>query len=93
METLQSLRNLITGWGNGYKAMRVEKTFAELDSFVKKEVARYLEASGIKLEGRNSRKQMKFLGVPSLSAMVEHTAKRRSAQPTSQEVPQTAATQ
>lgn len=77
-ETLQSLKNLIIGWGNGYKAMHVQKTFLDLDDFIKQEVVRYLHASGIKLEGRNRRKQMRFLGVPSLSKMVEHTAKPQS---------------
>ena len=74
-KTLQSLKNLITGWGNGYKAMRVQKTFLDLDAYIKQEVARYLQASGIKLEGRDRGKQMRFLGVPSLSAMVEHQHK------------------
>jgi len=73
--TLQSLKNLITGWGNGYKAMHVQQTFLTLDAHIKLEVARYLQASGIKLEGRDRRKQMRFLGVPSLSAMVEHATK------------------
>jgi RNA-directed DNA polymerase len=74
-QTLQSLGNLIKGWGNGYKAMRVQKTFAQLDAFVREEVAHYLKASGIKLEGKNRGKQMRFLGVPSLSALLEHTPK------------------
>jgi RNA-directed DNA polymerase len=74
-KTLQSLKNLITGWGNGYKAMRVQQTYLELDTYIKQEVARYLQASGIRLEGRDRRKQMRFLGVPSLSAMVEHATK------------------
>jgi len=74
-KTLQSLKNLITGWGNGYKAMRVQKIYVELDEFIKQQVARYLQASGIKLEGRDRRKQMRFLGVPSLSRLVEHAPK------------------
>ena len=77
-KTLQSLKNLITGWGNGYKAMRVQQTYLELDAYIKQEVSRYLQASGIRLEGRDRRKQMRFLGVPSLSAMVEHTTKPQS---------------
>lgn len=74
-KTLQSLKNLIVGWGNGYKAMRVQKTYMDLDEYIKQEVARYLQASGIKLEGRDRRKQMRFLGVPSLARMVEHATK------------------
>lgn len=74
-KTLQSLKHLITGWGNGYKAMRVQKVFMELDEFIKQKVSYYLLASGIKLEGRNFRKQMRFLGVPSLSQMVLHSTK------------------
>jgi RNA-directed DNA polymerase len=77
-KTLQSLNNLITGWGNGYKAMRVQKTYLELDAYIKQAVTRYLQASGIRLEGRDSRKQMRFLGVPSLSALIEHTTKTPS---------------
>ena len=72
-KTLQSLTNLIVGWGNGYKAMRVQQIYLDLDEYIKNAVYCYLQASGIKLEGRDRRKQMRFLGVPSLSAMVEHT--------------------
>jgi RNA-directed DNA polymerase len=79
VKTLQSLKNLITGWGNGYKAMRVQRTYLELDEYIRQEVSHYLQASGIKLVGRDRRKQMRFLGVPSLSAMVEHTTKPPSA--------------
>jgi RNA-directed DNA polymerase len=77
-KTLQRLKNLINGWGNGYKAMRVQKIYLELDEYIKREVARYLQESGIRLEGRDRRKQMRFLGVPSLSAMVNHTTKSPS---------------
>ncbi len=79
VKTLQSLKNLITGWGNGYKAMRVQRTYLELDDYIRQEVSHYLQASGIKLVGRDRKKQMRFLGVPSLSAMVEHTTKPPSA--------------
>lgn len=74
-KTLQSLKNLINGWGQGYKSMRVQKTFLELDQYIKQSVVHYLRASGIRLEGRDRGKQMRFLGVPSLSKMVEHTTK------------------
>jgi hypothetical protein len=60
--------------------MRVQNTFLELDTHIKQEVAHYLLASGIKLEGRDRRKQMRFLGVPSLSAMVLHKPKQPSSQ-------------
>lgn len=80
MRTLQRLKNLITGWGNGYKMMRVQNTYLELDAYIKEQVCRYLQASGIILERRNRGKQMRFLGVPSLSAMLEHTTKPASPQ-------------
>lgn len=71
--TLQSLANLIKGWGMGYRHMRVVKMYGELDLFVKGEVTNYLQRSGIQLSGKKRSKQMKFLGVPSLSAMVLHS--------------------
>ncbi len=71
--TLQSLANLIKGWGMGYRQMRVTKLYGDLDSFIKAEVVRYLELSGVRLHGGNRGKQMRFLGVPSLSAMVSHS--------------------
>ena len=74
-KTLQGLKNLIQGWGNGYKAMRVQRIYLELDEHIRQEMSRYLQASGIKLENRDRRKQMRFLGIPSLSAMLEHMTK------------------
>jgi hypothetical protein len=72
-ETLQSLSNLIRGWGMGYRNMRVAIIFGELDAFIREEVRKYLGQSGVILQGRNRGKQMRFLGVPSLSAMVSHS--------------------
>jgi RNA-directed DNA polymerase len=72
-KTLQGLSNLIQGWGMGYRDMRVTALYGELDNFIKSEVTQYLQRSGIELKGRNRGKQMRFLGVPSLSAMVSHT--------------------
>jgi RNA-directed DNA polymerase len=72
-KTLQGLSNLIHGWGMGYRDMRVTVLYGELDNFIKSEVTQYLQRSGIELKGRNRGKQMRFLGVPSLSAMVSHT--------------------
>jgi RNA-directed DNA polymerase len=72
-KTLQSLANLIKGWGMGYRDMRVTKLYGELDSFIKEEVVKYLRHSGVHLQSRNRGKQMRFLGVPSLSAMVLHS--------------------
>jgi RNA-directed DNA polymerase len=71
-KTLQGLANLLKGWGMGYRQMRVAKLYAELDVFVKAEVVKYLQHSGIHLGTRNRGKQMRFLGVPSLTAMVSH---------------------
>jgi RNA-directed DNA polymerase len=69
-KTLQSLASLINGWGMGYRHMRVEKIYRELDYFVTSEVALFLQRSGIRLSGKSRARQMKFLGVPPLSAMV-----------------------
>ena len=66
------LANLLKGWGMGYRHMRVAKLYAELDVFIKAEVVRYLQHSGIHLGMRNRGKQMRFLGVPSLTAMLLH---------------------
>ena len=72
-KTLQGLANLIKGWGMGYRHMRVMPLYGELDAFIKGEVVQYLQRSGIHLKGHNRGKQMRFLGVPSLSGMVSHT--------------------
>jgi RNA-directed DNA polymerase len=72
-KTLQGLANLITGWGRGYQDMRVMKMYEELDVFIKKQVVEYLHRSGILLAQRDRGKQMRFLGVPSLCAMVTHS--------------------
>jgi hypothetical protein len=71
-KTLQRLTNLMNGWGKCYKGMRVAKVYLELDDFVKISVETYLEKSVVRLIGKNRRKQMKLLGVPSLAAMIEH---------------------
>ncbi|MEG9432470.1 reverse transcriptase domain-containing protein [Terriglobus sp. ADX1] len=68
----QGLSNLIVGWGRGYQEMKVTELYRDLDAYIKVEVIRYLNTSGIQLRGRNIRKQLKFLGIPSLSAMVVH---------------------
>lgn len=61
--------------GKAYTEEEKQRMLGELDAFVREEVAQYLKASGIKLEGKNRGKQMRFLGVPSLSALLEHTPK------------------
>jgi len=71
-KTLQKLSNLIHGWGNYYRAMYVVEIYVALDKFVKTSVTAYLKESGIVLLGRNKRKQMRLLGIPSLSAMIDH---------------------
>lgn len=72
-KTLQKLSNLICGWGNGYKEMKVNNIYINLDAYIKAQVENYLKSAGVYLKGRNRRSQMKFLGIPSLSAMVAHT--------------------
>jgi RNA-directed DNA polymerase len=70
-KTLQRLRNLIDGWGKCYRAMRVYKLYLELDAFTKTSIESYLEHLGIRLLGTKRGKQMRLLGVPSLTAMVQ----------------------
>ena len=71
-KTLQRLTNLINGWGKCYKSMRIAKVYLELDEFIKISVEDYLDKLGFRLVGKNKRKQMKLLGVPSLTAMIEY---------------------
>ena|ERR1700733_3164852 len=71
-KTLQRLTNLINGWGKCYRAMRVVDVYLRLDEFIKASVEAYLEDLGVRLIGKNKRKQMKLLGIPSLAAMIEH---------------------
>jgi RNA-directed DNA polymerase len=81
LDTLQKLKSLINGWGKFYKAMRVMDIYLRLDVFIKESLESYLEASGIRLIGKKKGRQMKFLGVPSLPAMVEHGPDRSSPTP------------
>jgi RNA-directed DNA polymerase len=71
-KTLQRLTNLINGWGKCYKMMRVLPIYLELDEFIKSSVEQYLSQVGIQLTGKNKRKHMKLLGIPSLAGMVEY---------------------
>jgi RNA-directed DNA polymerase len=75
-KTLQGLTNLINGWGQFYKAMRVKDIYMRLDDFVKNSVEEYLETMGVRLIGKRKRKQMRFLGIPSLTAMVQYRKQR-----------------
>lgn len=72
-KTLQKLTNLINGWGKCYKTMRVLNIYLRLDEFIKASVETYLENVGVRLIGKNKRKHMKLLGIPSLTAMVEYS--------------------
>jgi hypothetical protein len=74
-KTLQKLTNLINGWGNCYRKMKVGQTYLDLDNFIKLKVELYLTAVGIRLEGRNKRRHLKLLGIPSLSNIIEWRAK------------------
>jgi len=71
-KTLQKLTNLINGWGKCYKAMRVTDVYLRLDVFIKESVEAYLASVGIQLRGKDKRKHMRLLGIPSLAGMVEH---------------------
>jgi hypothetical protein len=73
--TLQRLTNLINGWGKCHRTMRVLNEYQKLDEFIKASVETYLRSVGIQLTGRNKRKHMKLLGIPSLAAMVENANK------------------
>lgn len=74
-KTLQRLTNLINGWGKCYRNMRVLPIYLDLDSFIKVSLESYLETMGIRLIGKNKRKQMKLLGIPSLVSMLEFVKK------------------
>jgi RNA-directed DNA polymerase len=74
-KTLQKLGNLINGWGKCYQSMRVYDIYLRLDSQIKASVEKYLRDLGVELIGKNRRKHMKLLGVPSLIAMVEYRKK------------------
>jgi hypothetical protein len=80
-KTLQRLTNLINGWGKCYRSMRVLDVYLRLDDFIKKSVEGYLGSIGVKLVGRDKRKHMKLLGIPSLFSMVEHQKKTSSQSP------------
>jgi hypothetical protein len=74
-KTLQKLTNLVNGWGHCYRDMRVTQTYQRLDQFIKVAVERYLKNLGIHLSGGNKRRQLKLLGIPSLTSMVSHSTK------------------
>ncbi len=76
-KTLQRLTNLINGWGKCYKMMRIVDIYLKLDEFIKLSLEEYLEQVGIRLVGKK-RKQMKLLGIPSLTAMAEYRKKLSS---------------
>lgn len=80
-KTLQKLTNLINGWGKCYRSMRVLEVYLRLDEFIKTSVEGYLEKVGVRLIGKNKRKHMKLLGIPSLTAMVEHQKRALAAVP------------
>jgi RNA-directed DNA polymerase len=71
LKTLQKLRNLIIGWGKYYQHMRVAEIFGALDKFIQNSVRGYLKESRIILVDRKWPRQRKFLGIPSLAAMLE----------------------
>jgi len=72
-DTLQKLKNTIHSWGRYYRSMDVTEIFLALDKFIELSVQAYLKDLDIILKGRNRRKQLKFLGIPSLSRMVDHS--------------------
>lgn len=76
-KTLQRLSNLINGWGKCYRAMRVLDTYRDLDVYVKASVQQYLQSVGIRLIGKKKGRHMKLLGVPSLTSMVEYSARAK----------------
>lgn len=72
-KTLQKLSNTIHGWGKYYRSMDVAEIFLALDKFIGLSVQAYLKDLGIILRGRNKRKQLKLLGIPSLSGMIDRS--------------------
>jgi RNA-directed DNA polymerase len=73
LKTLQKLKNLTIGWGKYYQCMRVAEIFGALDKFIQNSVRVYLKESGIILIDRKWPRQRKFLGIPSLTAMLERS--------------------
>ena len=74
-KTLQKLGNLINGWGKCYQSMRVYDIYLRLDRQIKASVEEYLRELGVQLIGKNKRRHMKLLGIPSLITMVEFRKK------------------
>jgi hypothetical protein len=56
--------------------MNVTEIFLALDKSIELSVESYLKELDIFLKGRNRRKQLKLLGVPSLARMVDHSRHR-----------------
>lgn len=52
--------------------------YLKLDEHIKSSVERHLESLGVRLIGKNKRRHMKLLGIPSLTAMVEYKRKSTS---------------
>jgi RNA-directed DNA polymerase len=77
-KTLQKLANLINGWGKCYRSMRVLEIYLRLDDFIKRRVEDYLDREGVRLLGKKRGRQMKFLGVPSLTAMIQHSPRAKA---------------
>ena len=71
--TLQKLSNLIHGWGKHYRGMRVGEIYPALDKFIQHAVRSYLRKSNVVLMNKKQwAAQRKFLGIPSMTAMIEH---------------------
>jgi hypothetical protein len=68
--------------------MDVDEIFGALDKFIQNSVRVYLKESGIILIDRKWQRQRKFLGIPSLVAMIEkakdaHESAGKAAEPLS----------
>jgi hypothetical protein len=61
--------------------MRVAEIFGALDKFIQNSVRTYLKESGIILIDRKWPRQRKFLGIPSLTAMLERAEDAHNSAP------------
>lgn len=67
LTTLNKLQRLVVGWGNAYQSYDTEAMFRELDEFVARCTASYLQANGFLNPGASlAKSQRKVLGLPFL---------------------------
>jgi RNA-directed DNA polymerase len=73
LPTLESLKHVIDGWAHAYIAYDSLPIFRSLDQHVRSEVSKYLREHAFLLATDTlvTRKQMRFLGLPSMEAILQ----------------------